>query len=54
MASRLLEPALSWDIDPILKDWSYRPDEITVRVIQGDDGQRKIQLRLDLGVLQMK
>lgn len=45
---------VSFDIDPILKDWSYRPDEITVRVIEGEDGQRKIQLRLDLGVLQME
>ena len=45
---------VSSDIDPILNDWPYRPDEITVRVIEGDDGQRKIQLRLDLGVLQME
>ena len=45
---------MSLDIDPILRDWPYRPDEITVRVIEGDDGQRKIQLRLDLGMLQME
>ena len=45
---------MSSDIDPILFDWPYRPDEITVRVIAGDDGKRKIQLRLDLGVLQME
>jgi hypothetical protein len=45
---------VSFDIDPILHDWAYRPDEITVRVIQSDAGQRKIQLRLDLGVLQME
>jgi hypothetical protein len=44
---------VSSDIDPILSDWPYLPDEITARVIQGDDGQRKIQLRLDLGLLQM-
>ncbi len=42
------------DIDPIVRDWPYRPDEITVREIKGLDGQRKIQLRLDLGVLQME
>jgi hypothetical protein len=30
------------------------PDDITVRVIHGDDGARKIQLRLDLGILQME
>jgi hypothetical protein len=42
------------DIDPILRDWPYHPDEITVRVIGGEDGNRKIQLRLDLGMLQME
>ena len=45
---------VSFDIDPILRDWPYLPDEITVRVIEGEDGQRKIQLRLDLGMLQME
>jgi hypothetical protein len=45
---------VSSDIDPILRDWPYHPDEINVRVIEGDDGNRKIQLRLDLGVLQME
>lgn len=45
---------MSLDIDPILSDWPYRPDEITVRAIEGADGRRKIQLRLDLGVMQME
>jgi hypothetical protein len=45
---------VSFDISPILNDWPYLPDDITVRVIEGDDGRRKIQLRLDLGVLQME
>ncbi|MCI0335449.1 MAG: UvrB/UvrC motif-containing protein [Planctomycetes bacterium] len=45
---------MSSDIDPILRDWPYRPDEITVRVVEGEDGRRKIQLRLDLGMLQME
>ena len=45
---------MSFDIDPIVNDWPYRADEITVRVIEGLDGRRKIQLRLDLGVLQME
>ena len=44
---------MSFDIDPIVRDWPYLPDEITVRVIEGEDGQRRIQLRLDLGLLQM-
>jgi hypothetical protein len=41
------------DIDPILRDWPYHPDEVTVRMIEGEDGQRRIQMRLDLGLLQM-
>jgi hypothetical protein len=45
---------VSNDLDPILKDWPYRPDEVTVRLVEGGDGRRKIQLRLDLGVLQME
>jgi hypothetical protein len=45
---------VSQDIDPILRDWPYRPDEVTVRLIDGDEGRRKIQLRLDLGVLQLE
>jgi hypothetical protein len=45
---------VSSDIDPILRDWPYRPDEVTVRVIEGDEGRRRIQLRLDLGILQME
>lgn len=42
------------DISHILKDWRYDPDEVMVRLIPGDDGREKIQLRLDLGVLQME
>jgi hypothetical protein len=45
---------VSEDISPILDGWNYRPDEITVRVVDGLDGKRKIQLRLDLGILQME
>lgn len=45
---------VSQDISPILNDWPYRPDGITVRLVEGQDGRRKIQLRLDLGVLQME
>ena len=45
---------MSLDINPILRDWPFRPDDITVRVVDGDDGARKIQLRLDLGLLQME
>jgi len=45
---------LSRDLTRILKDWDYQPDDVTVRLIDGDDGTRKVQLRVDLGVLQME
>ena len=45
---------LSADITPILNEWPYEPGKINVRLIDGDDGEGRIQLRLDLGVLQMR
>jgi len=45
---------MSKDITSILKDWDFESNEIKVRKIMGDDGRWKIQLRLDLGLLQME
>jgi len=45
---------MNWDISDILKNWEYDPYKITVRKIVGKDGKEKIQLRLDLGLLQME
>jgi len=41
------------DIGPILEDWPHDEGQITVRKIRGADGQIRIQLRVDLGLLQM-
>lgn len=41
------------DITQLLDEWNYQPGQINVRVIRGRDGGDKIQLRVDLGVLQM-
>ncbi len=45
---------MSLDLSTILEDWPYEPGKISVRKIVGDDGRPKIQLRLDLGMLQME
>ena len=45
---------MSLDISPILDGWLYEPGQVTVRRIRSDDGQTLIQLRLDLGLLQMR
>lgn len=44
----------SHDLRRILAGWDYEPNQITVRKITGDDGTIKIQMRLDLGLLQME
>jgi len=45
---------MSFDISDILADWPYERGQIAARKIVGDDGKEKIQLRLDLGLLQME
>jgi tetratricopeptide (TPR) repeat protein len=42
------------DITPVLKGWDYEPGTINVRKISGADGAPKLQMRLDLGLLQME
>jgi hypothetical protein len=42
------------DIGPLLKGWDYEPGTINVRKINGADGAPKLQMRLDLGLLQME
>ena len=44
----------SKDITPMLKGWDYEPGTINVRKISGHDGLPKLQMRLDLGLLQME
>jgi hypothetical protein len=44
---------MSWDISSLLDQWSYQPGQVVVRRFKGRDGAEKIQLRVDLGVLQM-
>lgn len=44
----------SYDLRRILAGWDYEPGQITVRKVSGDDGTVKLQMRLDLGLLQME
>jgi hypothetical protein len=45
---------LSKDITPVLAGWEHDPDELQVRIVAGDDGRDKIQMRIDLGLIQME
>lgn len=42
------------DLRLITDDWAYEPGQINVRKIRGSDNRIKIQMRVDLGVLQME
>ncbi|MHC1769781.1 MAG: UvrB/UvrC motif-containing protein [Verrucomicrobiia bacterium] len=44
---------MNFDISPLLNEWEYQPGQIGVRQFKGKDGIQKIQLRVDLGLLQM-
>ena len=45
---------MSLDLNTVLKDWPHENGTIKVRKIIGLDGREKLQLRIDLGVLQME
>ncbi|HWD20088.1 MAG TPA: UvrB/UvrC motif-containing protein [Verrucomicrobiae bacterium] len=44
---------MSFDISALLDQWDYQPGQVVVRKFRGKDGEDKIQLRVDLGLLQM-
>jgi hypothetical protein len=44
---------MSFDISSLLDQWDYQPGQVVVRKFHGNDGLEKIQLRVDLGMLQM-
>lgn len=45
---------MSLDLNMVLRDWPHENGKIKVRKIVGLDGREKLQLRIDLGVLQME
>lgn len=45
---------MNLDLNTLLEGWPHEPGQIRVRKIKGNDGREKIQLRLDLGLIQME
>lgn len=41
------------DLQNTLSDWPYEPDKISVRKILGTDGAVRVQMRVELGIIQM-
>ena len=44
---------MDFDISHLLEDWDYKPGQVVVRKFNGKDGKDRIQLRVDLGLLQL-
>ena len=44
---------MNFDISHLLEEWDYQPGQVAVRKFKTKDGIEKIQLRVDLGLLQM-
>jgi hypothetical protein len=42
------------DIDDILQQWPYDPLMVNTRMVRGPDGRTILQLRIEMGVLQME
>lgn len=45
---------MNLDLSELLRDWPHEPGQINVRLIRAGDGEEKIQMRVDLGILQME
>lgn len=45
---------MSLDLNELLRDWPHEPGQLKVRKILGGDGKEKLQLRIDLGLIQME
>lgn len=41
-------------IDDILRDWEFEPNSVSVRVVTGSDQRHVLQMRVDMGVLQIE
>ncbi len=46
--------ARRFDIDRILKEWPFEPGEISARLVKAADGREVLQMRVEMGVLQLE
>lgn len=45
---------MTHDLDAVTDGWEFRPDGVTARLARARDGREVVQMRLELGVLQME
>lgn len=41
-------------LDELLREWTFKPQSLSVRLVKGDDERDVIQMRVDLGILQLE
>jgi hypothetical protein len=46
--------ATARDIDSLLKKWQFQPGEVNARLLRARDGREVLQMRVDMGVLQLE
>lgn len=42
------------NLDKVLQEWPYQPDSVSVRMAKGSDGRDVIQMRIEMGILQLE
>jgi hypothetical protein len=42
------------NLDPLLREWPYQPGVITARLLQAEDGRQLLQMRIEMGIMQME
>jgi hypothetical protein len=42
------------DIDEVLRNWPYSAEEVRVRTVKASEGREVLQMRIELGVLQLE
>ena len=45
---------MRYDIDNALQGWDFKPGAIQARLIEAEDGRELLQMRVDLGILQIE
>ena len=44
---------MNYDIGDLLNSWEFKPDEFLARRIRTSKGEEKLQIRIDMGLLQL-
>jgi hypothetical protein len=54
LSTRLPVMAYRKDIDSILRNWPFEPGEVMARLVRASDGRQVLQMRVDMGILQLE